>query len=413
VKAGWGLAKIGDLLTIQNGFAFDSKNFSDSKGVPLIRIRDLKNGRGTETKYSGPFDKRYEVKAGDFLIGMDGEFGCYEWKDGQALLNQRVCRLQGFSERLEPKFLFYGINKHLKEIEDATTYTTVKHLSSKQISNIEIPLPPLPEQRRIIAILDEAFAGLGTATANTEKNLKNASELFDSYLEEIFTRKGENWVTTTVADVVGRGLIFSPQDGNHGEIHPKRSDFVEIGVPFIMASDLENGLVNCVDCNFISERTAAGLRKGFAKNGDVLLSHKGTIGRVAILDTEREFVVLTPQVTYYRVKDKNVLLNRFIRFLFESKAFQAQMVRIAGAGSTRAYIGITKQLELGFSYPSLAEQQHIVRVLDVLKAKSDELESTCNRKLAAIAELKQSILQKAFSGELTSPPHSAINEAAE
>jgi type I restriction enzyme S subunit len=76
---------------------------------------------------------------------MDGEFGCYEWKGDNALLNQRVCRLQDFSEKLEPRFLFYGINKYLKEIEDATTFTTVKHLSSKQISKIEILLPPIAE----------------------------------------------------------------------------------------------------------------------------------------------------------------------------------------------------------------------------------------------------------------------------
>ena len=182
----WASARISDLLTIQNGFAFDSKNFSDSNGVPLIRIRDLKIGRSTETRYSGSFDKRYEVKAGDFLIGMDGEFGCYEWKGDKALLNQRVCRLQEFSERLEPRFLFYGINKYLKEIENSTTYTTVKHISSRQISNIELPLPSRSEQQRIVAILDEVFEGLTTATVNTEKNLKNANELFESYLVSIF-----------------------------------------------------------------------------------------------------------------------------------------------------------------------------------------------------------------------------------
>lgn len=126
MRRAWELARIGDLLTIQNGFAFDSKQFSESKGVPLIRIRDLKGGQKTETNYTGPFDKRYRVKASDLLIGMDGEFGCFEWRGGDALLNQRVCRLEGFSEQLEPKFLFYGINKYLKEIEDATTYTTVK-----------------------------------------------------------------------------------------------------------------------------------------------------------------------------------------------------------------------------------------------------------------------------------------------
>ena len=163
MKKGWETKRLGDVLEVQNGYAFDSAGFNPTKGLPLIRIRSLKPGTETETRFAGGYDKRYVVNAGDLLIGMDGEFGCYQWRGEPALLNQRVCRLQGFSGELIPRFLFYGVNDYLKAIEDVTGYATVKHLSSKQILAIEFPAPPLPEQQRIVALLDEAFAGLATA----------------------------------------------------------------------------------------------------------------------------------------------------------------------------------------------------------------------------------------------------------
>ena len=175
MTASWARRILGDVLAVQNGYAFDSKAFG-ATGFPLIRIRDLKEGVSTETRYGAEFDPKFVVNAGDFLIGMDGEFGCYEWKGQPALLNQRVCRLQGFGQVLEPRFVFYGINAHLKAIEEVTGYTTVKHLSSKQVLGIEMPVPPRNEQRRIVAILDKAFEGIATAKANAEKNLRNARE---------------------------------------------------------------------------------------------------------------------------------------------------------------------------------------------------------------------------------------------
>ena len=98
LPAGWELKKLASMLNIQNGYAFNSKLFSGESGMPLIRIRDIKKGVNTVTNYTGEYDKKYEVNSGDFLIGMDGEFGCYEWKGKTALLNQRVCRLQDFNE---------------------------------------------------------------------------------------------------------------------------------------------------------------------------------------------------------------------------------------------------------------------------------------------------------------------------
>ena len=145
----WQYRRLGEVLDVQNGYAFNSKLFAANGEIGLIRIRDIRQGTDTDTRYTGEYDPKYVVHSGDFLIGMDGDFSCYEWRGKPSLLNQRVCRLQDFSEMLLPKFLFYGINKYLKEIEDTTAFTTVKHISSKQIKDILFPVPPISEQKRI------------------------------------------------------------------------------------------------------------------------------------------------------------------------------------------------------------------------------------------------------------------------
>jgi type I restriction enzyme S subunit len=123
----------------------------------------------------------------------------------------------------------------------------------------------------------------------------------------------DGWGVFSIEALIKDGVLDKPLDGNHGGIHPKASDYVELGVPFIMASDLENGRVDLANCKFISEKQAKTLRKGFSKAGDVLLSHKATIGRTAIVqDSEHEFIVLTPQVTYYRIANKSRINSRYL-----------------------------------------------------------------------------------------------------
>ena len=121
-------------------------------------------------------------------------------------------------------------------------------------------------------------------------------------------------INTTVTKLVEADVIFAPMDGNHGELHPVTKDYVAIGIPFIMAADLEYGSVNYNTCKYITESTAKTLRKGFAKDGDVLLTHKATIGRTALLRlTNTPYAVLTPQVTYYRVKNEEVLNPYYLK----------------------------------------------------------------------------------------------------
>lgn len=193
------------------------------------------------------------------------------------------------------------------------------------------------------------------------------------------------WEETTVGELVKRGVLERPLDGNHGSIHPKGEDFVPTGVPFIMASDLVGGGIDTVNCSFISIEQAKLLRKGFAKRGDVLISHKATLGRTALVgEIPGDFVMLTPQVTYYRAKDATLLNNRYLKYYFDSEQFQQVLQSWAGAGSTRAYIGITDQLRLPVLLPPLAEQKAIAAVLGALDDKI-ELNHRMNATLEAMA----------------------------
>ena len=404
MRTKWASAKIGDLLRIQNGFAFDSKKFSDSKGMPLIRIRDLKAGRDTETKYSGSFDKRYEAKTGDFLIGMDGEFGCYEWKGGKALLNQRVCRLQEFSERLEPKFLFYGINKYLKDIEDATTYTTVKHISSRQISNIDIPLPSRSEQQRIVVILDEAFAGLATATANAEKNLKNARELFDSYLNSVFAQKSESWKERRLGEVVA-----SINTGPFGSLLHK-SDYVDGGTPIVNPINIVGGTIVPDASKTISVETVKRLSTYKLSKHDMVVARRGEIGRCAVVQTEQAGWLCGTGCFF--IKTGGAVNANFLAHLLRSVDHSKRLERVA-TGTTMKNLSNTALQDFEVSLPSLSEQDRLEEVFNKIFEETQRAADAYRRKLVFLDALKQAILQKAFSGELTSPPSSAIIEAAE
>ncbi len=295
-------------------------------------------------------------------------------------------------------WLVLGLNDSIYSLGRGTAQ---RNLDVDAFRKIIISYPPIPEQQRIVAILDQAFADIEKARANAEKNLKNARELFDSYLNQVFSQRGDGWIDTDIESLVNCEILDKPIDGNHGDIHPKKADFVDVGVPFVMASDINEGAVDTQHCNFISRIQADSLRKGFAKDGDVLLSHKATIGRSAILSTELDYVMLTPQVTYYRVLNEASLSNKYVYWYFNSPTFLSEMNEYAGVGSTRAYIGITKQRQLKFSYPNLAKQNAIVSKLDFLSKKVVGLQPVYERKLLTLDELKRSLLRKAFSGELT------------
>lgn len=175
------------------------------------------------------------------------------------------------------------------------------------------------------------------------------------------------WKKYTVQDLIDMDMIEEPMDGNHGGIHPKVSDYVAKGVPFIMANNLVNGTVDLKNCAFITEEQANGLRKGFSRPGDVLLTHKATMGRTAIVPDKYPLVILTPQVTYYRIKKG--INRKFLKYYFDSPDFQNILNSWANSGSTRAYLGITAQHKLPVVLPTEEVQTKIAEILSILDEK--------------------------------------------
>ena len=206
-----------------------------------------------------------------------------------------------------------------------------------------------------------------------------------------FPTFGENWFYDTIGGILDKDLIYAPKDGNHGSLHPKSEDFIDEGIPFIMAKDILNGRVQTTMAVKISEAQANSLHKGFSINGDVLLTHKGSIGETALLDNITDYIVLSPQVTYYRVKDEKYLHNRYIKAFFESPQFQKNIKILAQSG-TRPYVGITEQKELRFSYPELPEQQKIADFLFSVDKKIEQL----TRKKELLEKYKTGMMQKLF-----------------
>ena len=188
------------------------------------------------------------------------------------------------------------------------------------------------------------------------------------------------WKTYTVQELIDLGMLEAPMDGNHGNLHPKVSDYVLAGIPFIMANDLVNGKIDYKKCAHITEAQARQLKKGFAHPGDVLLTHKATIGRTALVGNEYDTIVLTPQITYYRVKKG--ISNRYLKAYFDSKEFQELLSNWAGSGSTRAYLGITAQRKLPILLPSIDIQNKIASYCESIDGKIT-VNSMINDNLAA------------------------------
>ncbi len=238
----------------------------------------------------------------------------------------------------------------------------------KDLKDLEFNIPSIPEQRKMSKVLwaindsKESYADL----------IQNTDELIKSQFIKIFGDPRSNakgWKKLKVKDAVEQGYIARPLDGNHGEKHPKNSDYVESGVPFLMAQDLKDKSVDFSHVHFITEQQAKTLTKGWAKPGDVLLTHKGTIGRVAIIQPSKYYdMLLTPQITYYRCLKE--ISNEFLAEFFLTDYFQEQLQKMI-TGATRASVTITQQENLELIIPPMELQlKYVELVKQADKSKS-------------------------------------------
>lgn len=387
----WSTRKLGDVLKIQNGYAFDSKKFSIEDGTPLIRIRDIKKGIGTETKYLGEYDSKYIVKKGDLLIGMDGEFGCYEWKGEDSLLNQRVCRLQEFKNIVVPKFLLYGINSYLKAIEDVTGFITVKHLSSKQIANIDFPLPSLATQQKIVEKLDAIFAEIDRATVAVEANVKNANYLTLQVLQNLDDEyDGEFKSLGSCVDLVS-GFAFKSNEYTSNE-----SD-----IPLLRGDNLNPKSIDLSNAKRYDKNRFDEFKKFSLRAGDIVLGMDrpliSTGLRIAKVENDDLPLLLVQRVM--RMRCNEGVDSDFIFYQLNSERFIKHLLG-EQTGLGVPHISGKTISSFHLKIPNLVTQKIIVNKLNLLSEQLCLFDDSTLKLQRNFHDLKNSILKQAFSGEL-------------
>lgn len=202
-----------------------------------------------------------------------------------------------------------------------------------------------------------------------------------------------------------KGVFLDLKDGNHGANHPVVADFTPNGLPFITAAQVNQFTIDYEGAYKISGPPLAKLRVGFAKTGDVVLTHKGSVGRLGIVDRE---CVLTPQTTYYRVNEDYVT-PKFLMYYMASQPFSAQLDEIKSQ-TTRDFVPITLQYSLEHLLPTIEEQHEIVRRVETLFAFADRLEARLATARQQVEQLTPALLAKAFRGELV--PQDPADEPA-
>ena len=398
-KDHWREMTLGDVLSlVRNGV--NVKQRKDGIGQPISRIETI---AGASVDYSrvgfAELDEKqqekFRLKKGDILFSHINS-AIHVGKT--ALVREDSDLFHGVnlllfrsSDSVHPQFL----NLFLKKIFGEGYWRTVCKQSVNQASvnqtdvkRVTIPVPPLAEQERIVGILDEAFEGIATATAHAERNLINAQELFQSVLQSTFEQKGE-----------GRHepLHFLVERLTNGYVGPTRDIYKESGVPYLLARHVKSNVLKFDEKTFVTDDFNEKHKKSMLKTGDVLLVQSGHIGHSAVVPAEHmghnchAMIVITTIAAKVR--------GDFLSYYFDSPVMQKRFSEIR-SGSTVPHLTCRAVKELLIPVPLLKTQAEIVAKLDALSEETKRLEAIYQRKLDALAELKQSLLQRAFAGEL-------------
>ena len=206
------------------------------------------------------------------------------------------------------------------------------------------------------------------------------------------------WNIISIERALKANLIVDQMDGNHGELYPKSHEFSHSGVPYVGANDFDGGKVNFKSCKYIAEKRAAHFKKGIAKNGDVLFAHNATVGPVALVETNLEYIILSTTATYYRCDNKS-LINKYLKAYFESEHFVGQYTAVMSQ-STRNQVPILAQRKFLLVVPPVEEQTAIANALSDADALITSLEKLIAKKRA----IKTAAMQQLLTGKKRLPP---------
>jgi type I restriction enzyme S subunit len=399
---GWKLVTLGEVCFFENGDRgenYPSKYVQTVSGIPFINAGHLTDSGIDFSDMNYIPKERFEIlKKGkirkeDILFCLRGSLGkvaSVENLDEGVIASSLVIVRSG--SLVLNKFLlsYFKSNLCSQMIEQFRNGAAQPNLSAASLKKFYCPLPPLDEQKRIVAILDEAFEGIDQAIRNTEKNLANARELFDSYLNFKLLPVASGHLIQTLASITD--LIV---DCEH-----KTAPTQEIGIPSIRTPNIGKGYLIFDNVNRVSEETyELWTKRAKPISGDLILAREAPAGNAGIIP-QGERVCLGQRTVLIRPK-KNRIDSQFLAFLLLHPLIQKRLLA-KSTGATVQHVNMKDIRELKLSeLPSIQTQQKLTKELEDLRSQGDRLETIYRQKIAALNELKQSILQKAFTGQLT------------
>ena len=367
-----------EVCTIQYGFPFDSAKFSDSNGMPLIRIRDVVRGY-SETYTTEEYKSEYIVHENDLLIGMDGEFNIAKWGKTPALLNQRVCRLAP-KDSIDKDYLFYFMPIALKRIEEKTPFVTVKHLSAKELNKIEIPVLSLEEQRKIA----ETLSRVDKLIAFRDQQLAKLDELVKARFVEMFGDE-QAFNKEPLSQNVEEMFI-----GPFGS-SLKNESFVSKENGYCMVYEQKHAIRKTMDVEtrYIDKPKYEELKRFSIHGGDIIVSCRGTIGETYIVPLNAPLGIMHPSIMKIRVKDS--IYNRvFFDFLLQEKLKQHE-AQANGSGVKMAVTASALGKE-EFIVPSIPFQNQFAAFVE----RVDQQKQTVQQSLEKLELMKKVLMQEYF-----------------
>ncbi len=410
----WEVKELGDICEIARGGSprpIQQFITNDPGGVNWIKISDATaSGKyiySTKEKITREGVQRSRmVNEGDFILSNSMSFGRPYIMKTSGCIHDGWLVLSDKKRVFDQDYLYYFLGSDIayRQFDSLAAGSTVRNLNIESAKRVKVPLPPVDQQKRIAAILDEAFAAIAAATANAEKNLANAHELFESALSCVLATNSEEWPERKLEEIVEATCTLS-----YGIVQP--GEEVADGLPIVRPTDLYRHLIELNGLKRIDPALAEGYSRTKLVGDELLLCVRGSTGVISIASSELAGGNVTRGIVPVRFSPSFVS-QKLGYYLFLSKYVQDQ-IRSATYGTALMQINIRDLRRLSFILPPLDAQPGLLRELESVSRNVQCLKQLYEQKLTVLAELKQSILQKAFSGELTTLPHHALQHAAE
>ena len=380
---------LGDIVDLVMGQAPSSKDTNfEGRGTPFVKVGEF--GPVRPVIHEWTTNPLRMARRTDVLLCVVGAT-CGKINLGEdCAIGRSVAAIRPHPAKLDQLYLYYFMMTLVERLRSGSVGAAQTVISKEMVETLQIPVPPLAEQQRIVGLLNETFEGLATAKANAEKNLQNASDLFESHLQSVFAQRALGWVEKKLSALYKIG----------SSKRVLKSEWKTEGVPFYRGREVTRLAADGFVKNelFISEDHFADISKeyGVPEAGDILITAIGTIGNAHVVRSSDRFYFKDASVLW--MKRTADVSSEFIRFWLKSSLFFDQLDRDNGA--TVDTLTIQKLQSVQLRLPKIEEQKRVVNELDALSVETQRLARLYEQKLAALEELKKSLLHQAFTGEL-------------